>query len=259
MRERELLGVGKYVIDWRKVRETENQKRLEKIADDFCSLSDQDRQSTIIVSGTNESKLEINRLIRKNLKLENQGVMVDGLIQRDITKAQSRYSKYYHIGDMIQPQRDYLKTGLICNELYKIEKIDKYNNITVRSISGKYIKFNPMNHQKLLIYNASVIELSKGDIVKMTKNNNKLDITNGSKFKVIDLQKDFLIVTDGKRQISIDKTKPVFIDHAYASTVHGSQGMSAKNVLIELNTKSITTNKEVYYVAISRAVIDAKI
>ena len=237
----------------------DNQRRLETIAQDFSSLSAEERQNTLIVSGTNDSKLELNRLIRKNLKLEGQGVEVKGLIQRDMTKAESRYAKHYHIGDILQPQKDYLKTGLKSQELYKIEAIDARNHLTVLSSSGKQITLNPMRHQALVTYRVSSIEVSKEDVVRITKNDVQLEITNGAKFKVTALQKDRLVLTDGKRQITLKNNKPLFIDHAYASTVHGSQGTSAKRVLIDMNTKSLTTNKEVYYVAISRATTEAKI
>ncbi len=46
--------------------------------------------------------------------------------------------------------------------------------------------------------------------------------------------------------------KPLHLDHAYDTTVHASQGTTAERVLIDAATRSRTTSKDVYYVAISR-------
>jgi ATP-dependent exoDNAse (exonuclease V) alpha subunit len=46
---------------------------------------------------------------------------------------------------------------------------------------------------------------------------------------------------------------------AYASTVHSAQGLTSDKVLINLETRSLTTAKDVYYVAVSRARYEAEI
>jgi ATP-dependent exoDNAse (exonuclease V) alpha subunit len=43
------------------------------------------------------------------------------------------------------------------------------------------------------------------------------------------------------------------------ATVHGSQGMTLHSVLLDLQTRSRTTDKNLYYVAISRARYGAQI
>ncbi|MCC4622652.1 ATP-binding domain-containing protein [Xanthomonas cassavae CFBP 4642] len=53
--------------------------------------------------------------------------------------------------------------------------------------------------------------------------------------------------------------KPLHLEHAYASTVHSSQGLSNDRVLIALDTKSRTTSMNLYYVAISRARQEARV
>jgi len=45
----------------------------------------------------------------------------------------------------------------------------------------------------------------------------------------------------------------------YASTVHSAQGLTSDKVLINLETRSLTTAKDVYYVAVSRARYEAEI
>jgi hypothetical protein len=49
---------------------------------------------------------------------------------------------------------------------------------------------------------------------------------------------------------------PLHLDRAYATTVHSSQGLTAERVLVDASTRSRTTTKDVFYVAISRAQAD---
>lgn len=58
---------------------------------------------------------------------------------------------------------------------------------------------------------------------------------------------------DKGRQVELDTASAMFVGLAYASTVHSAQGLTCDKVLINLETQSRTTAKDVYYVAISRA------
>ncbi len=64
---------------------------------------------------------------------------------------------------------------------------------------------------------------------------------------------------DGKRTVELPTDRPLHLDHAYATTVHASQGTTTERVLIDAATRSRTTSQEVYYVAISRARQEARI
>jgi ATP-dependent exoDNAse (exonuclease V) alpha subunit len=66
---------------------------------------------------------------------------------------------------------------------------------------------------------------------------------------------------DGRpvRSLELLANKPMHLEHAYASTVHSSQGLTNDRALIALDTKSRTTSMNLYYVAISRARHEARI
>lgn len=59
------------------------------------------------------------------------------------------------------------------------------------------------------------------------------------------------------KPIPLMPTKKNHLDYDYCSTVHSSQGLTVDRVLINIDTKSKTTSKEVYYVAVSRARYEA--
>jgi ATP-dependent exoDNAse (exonuclease V) alpha subunit len=66
---------------------------------------------------------------------------------------------------------------------------------------------------------------------------------------------------DGRpvRSIELPTGRPLHLEHAYASTVHSSQGLTNDRTLIALDTKSRTTSMNLYYVAISRARYEARV
>lgn len=45
----------------------------------------------------------------------------------------------------------------------------------------------------------------------------------------------------------------MMLDHGYCLTVHAAQGQTCERVLVEADTKSLTSNESSYYVGISRA------
>lgn len=101
------------------------------------------------------------------------------------------------------------------------------------------------------MYQTERAELSKGDLVRVTRNDAALDLANGDRLRVAFQVRSTVVLTDGVRTIHMDASRPLHLDHAYATTVHSSQGLTTDRVFIEATTTSRTTAKDVYYVAIS--------
>jgi ATP-dependent exoDNAse (exonuclease V) alpha subunit len=102
-------------------------------------------------------------------------------------------------------------------------------------------------------------ELAAGDRVRITRNDAARDLANGDRFTVAAVNARAITLTDGRRQVELPTDRPLHLDHAYASTVHSSQGLTADRVLIDASTRSRTTSKDVFYVAISRAQQEARV
>lgn len=236
-----------------------DQERRAAVAKDFIQLPAGERDRTLIVSGTNEARREINRMVREDLGTAGKGVEFDTLIRRDTTQAERRFSKNYRVGDIIQPEKDFPRSGLKRGELYKVEDTGPGNRLTVRAESGVSITFSPMTHRQLSVYQPERAELARGDVVRITRNDAQLDVANGDRFKVADVAAGKLTLSDGKRTVELKADKPLHLDHAYATTVHSAQGLTSDRVLIDAHSKSLTTAKDVYYVAISRARHEARI
>jgi ATP-dependent exoDNAse (exonuclease V) alpha subunit len=116
-----------------------------------------------------------------------------------------------------------------------------------------------MTHRRLSVYEPERAEIAPGDRVRITRNDAALDLANGDRFTVAAVGPRTITLADGRRTVELPADGPLHLDHAYATTIHSSQGTTADRVLIDAATKSRTTAKDVYYVAISRAQQEARI
>jgi ATP-dependent exoDNAse (exonuclease V) alpha subunit len=129
----------------------------------------------------------------------------------------------------------------------------------VRSPDGVVLKFSPAQTTQLSVYTPERTELAVGDQIKMTRNDKDRDLANGDRFTVKEVREKEIIVEGGGRRITLDAHQAMYASLAYASTVHSAQGLTCDKVLINLETRSLTTAKDVYYVAVSRARYEAEI
>lgn len=233
--------------------------RREQIAKALIQLTPSERERTLIVAGTNESRREINTHIRKGLGTAGKGIEFDTLIRRDTTQAERRFAKYYRVGDAIQPEKDYPRTGLKQGELYQIKDKGPGNRLLLQNEAGEQFTINPGQHAKLSVYEPERAEITAGDKVRITRNDAALDLANGDRFTVAAVTPGKVTLQGSHRLIELDTTKPLHLDYAHVSTVHSSQGLTADRVIFDADTKSLTTAKDVYYVAISRARLEARI
>ncbi|MBZ5763346.1 conjugative relaxase [Rhizobium sp. VS19-DR104.2] len=219
----------------------------------YAELPKHERDRTLIITGTNESRKELNAGVRKALGLEGQGLGYQLLNRLDTTQAERQHSRYYKKGSVIVPERSYAN-GLRRGEHYTVLDTGPGNRLTVRDDAGQQIQFSPMRCPKLSVYSVEKTELAVGDQVKVTRNNADLDLANGDRFVVQRVDQDEIeLEGQGGRRITFDATTPMFVALAYASTVHSSQGLTCDTVLINIETASRTTTKDVYYVGVSRA------
>jgi conjugative relaxase-like TrwC/TraI family protein len=231
--------------------------RRQRLVDDFVALSPQEREATLILAGTNEARADINAKVREAVGTAGTGAEFDILIRRDSTQAERRFSKNYLVGDIVQPEKDY-KFGLQRGENYRVIDTGPGNRLTVESGAGERVNFSPMQTQ-LSLYQLERTEFAPNDRVRVTRNNAALDLATGERFKVVGIEKGAILLEGRERTVRLPTGMPLHVDHAYATTVHSAQGMTAERVLLEANTRSKTTAKDVYYVAISRAKHEARI
>lgn len=236
----------------------DRQRRI-AISQAYAALPADQRDKTLIVAGTNEARREINANVRQEIGTAGRGFDTTFLLRRDTTQEERRFSRNYDVGDTIQPERDYRCAGLVRGTLYQVEENGPGNRLKVRAADGTALEFNPHRCSNLSVYRAERAELALGDIVRVTRNDAALDVANGERFTVAARLRNSVLLRSERREVFMKTDKPVHLDHAYATTVHSSQGLTAERTFIEAVTTSRTTAKDVYYVAISRARSEARI
>ncbi|WP_063588593.1 MobF family relaxase [Achromobacter ruhlandii] len=235
----------------------DNGARYDAIASKYATLAADERRETLIVTGTNDSRNALNEATHQALGLAGRGFDFNLLTRRDTTQAERRVAKYYVAGDILQPERDYKAGNLRQTEMYRVigTAPDKPNDLVVEHIvTRERTQFNPARAAKLSVYEPVQAELCAGDWVRVTRNNAKLDLVNGGRFEVLAVTPTTVTIGGSGRRLTLDTAAgPLHLDRAYATTSHSAQGLTCDRALINAESFSRTTQRDVYYVAISRA------
>lgn len=235
--------------------------RFEKIASDYVALSDSERATTLVIAGTRYARSEVNRCIRSQLGLADQGQEFALLDRKDHTAQQARSILSYETGDLVLAQTDYASLGLKRGDTATVvERLDRC--IMLERADGVRIPWQPALATKLTAYVSVKRSLSVGDLVRVTANDRMRGLVNGDMARVSAIAPHGQTLTvcfqDG-RTVQLDGRRPLPLDHGYCSTVHSSQGQTCDRVLIEADAHSLTANENTFYVAISRARYHAQI
>lgn len=241
-------------------------ERHQAIVRDYMALTPDQRKEVLIVAGTNKDRKEINQMARQALGLLGKGKQFETLNRVDSTDAERRYAPSYKQGMIIQPEKDYKRAGLVRGELYVVDQALPGNVLVVKDRSGNRYEFNPRQATKLSVYKLEKPELSVGDLIRINRQDPKLDLTNGDRMRVVSIEGGVVQLASLKeingqpeRTVSLPTNKPLHLEHAYSATVHSAQGLTNDRVMISLNTKSRTTSQNLWYVAISRARHEARV
>ncbi|MBT2304015.1 conjugative relaxase [Variovorax paradoxus] len=230
-------------------------KRYLRVAEAYVQLPEAERRETLIVAGTNDARRAINALVREGLSLPN-GHQVEVLNNVDMTRAELKSAQSYDAGQIVVPQRSYgMASGaqLVKGEQLTVLSHDvRRNTLSVEREGGQRLEFNPAEQSMLRLYERETVDLAPGDWVRVTANDKSLGICNGERCQVGAVEPAHVMLKGGDGDIKIDRRRPMHLQHGYASTIHSAQGLTKNRVLVDANTKSLTSNRAVFYVAISR-------
>ncbi|WP_373981067.1 hypothetical protein LN047_02180 [Achromobacter sp. JD417] len=208
------------------------------------------------MTGTNKSRNALNEAVLQAMGLGGRGFEFKVLTRRDTTQAERRVASYYFVDDVIQPERDYKSGNLREGEMYRVigTATERPRDLVVeRVVTKERTQFNPARATKLSVYQPVEAELAAGDLVRVTRNNAKLDLVNGGRLRVSAVTPTTVTIEGGGRRLTLDAGSPLHLDRAYAATSHSAQGLTCDRAFINGESFSRTTQRDVYYVAISRA------
>ena len=236
---------------------TDGKERHRCIVNDYMQLSPDARKKTLILSGTNAERLELTANLRAALQVEGSlGADIftmRSLRSLDRTEAQLRYACAYAEGEVVVPVRDYRRYGLKKQVQYTVLSRDiTQNQVMVAAPDGSAITFDPSRCADKMTYAVQEIAIASGEQMRWTRNDTERGVRNGQMVTVaaVDAKGTAILKDASGNEIAVELSGQQYLDYALVSTTYSSQGKTADQVLVAVDS---TISKEGLYVAVSRA------
>ena len=203
-----------------------------------------DHKDTIIVTGLNRDRKELNSIIREELKGKNKlgredyrFITKESKSLKDIDK---RFAQSYQAGETIVVNER--GSGVRKGTEGRIVKVDNdYHRITIKTKKGQLQEIDLVRHgHKLKSYTENKASFSKNDKIIFLENSKTLNVQNGLTgfVKSVNVNGDVAITIQGQnRDVAFNINDDYnYIDHGYAVTDYKSQGKTTKNVFVHAPT-----------------------
>lgn len=194
-------------------------------------------ESTVIITPFNKERLEINDAIRR--ALINEGKIGVKQYQQSIleskgwTRAQLKEAVYYTRGDVVRFNRAYRSLNVTKGEYLTVTGIDQTKGqVELTNDRGEVLTWSPNKVNQVEVYNAKERELAQGDLIRITRNDDTLK--NGEVGRVERIRGEVATVRFGNESHELNLNTHRHWDHAYASTVHASQGTTKTSAVLML-------------------------
>jgi conjugative relaxase-like TrwC/TraI family protein len=230
--------------------EEKNLALVEAAAAKFLALSDEEKEKTLLITGTNQVRADLNKKIREALrqqkKLSAEQKTITVIEKIDATRAQRARASWYKKQLKNQKLLVQLK-----DQRYTIETVtDK--KIILQDSSGKKIakKFEAMKAAQ--VFQQKTLDICQHELVQFRLNDKKLGVKNGDKAIIQDIRENTitLLLHNGK-EIHLDKAHLAALEYAYAVTTHSNQGATVDRTIVVGEASRVAT-ANLAYVALTR-------
>jgi conjugative relaxase-like TrwC/TraI family protein len=227
----------------------------ELIAAEYLDLSPTQRAKTLIVSGTNDTRLKITAAIREGLRASGTigpDLPARQLVDYKFTKIENRYAHNYNVGDIVVPIRNYKQLEKGKSYVVAGKEAD---NLVLRSSDGERL-ITDLDFDKAH-YHEQAIGVAAGDRLRWSKNDSSLERRNGQEFTIESTVEHLANIKyrDGRTE-AIDLRQAHHFNLAIATTIYSSQGKTSERVFVAADGMQ---SSESVYVAASRARSELKI
>ena len=253
--------------DRREAARLDNGDVIKRLASDYVALPREQRNSTLVITSTNEDRQALNRAIRSGLELRGDlgaSVEVQTLRKADLSAVELKKSSSYEPGQVVEVREDYRRAQLARGAQFTVVESGK-NSLRVMDAEGKERRIDPAQI-KLQAYDKEARSLAIGERVRWTENHRAqradhpleegLRVRNGAGATVEAIAADggrITVRTDAGERIELDVGGGQKIDYAYASTSFSAQGLTVDAVMIHHNCESGQHGDRETYVSLTRA------
>lgn len=240
-------------------------QRYQRIAMDYAGLSRTERDTTLILTGTNAARTELNGAVRNALKaqgeLDGPHKSIQVFQRKDLTGAEQKRLDRHAVGDAVWFQQDYRSLGVERGEMYRIATVNA-DHVVARNAAGREIAYSParLSANGFQLGRVEEREIAAGDQLRVTGSDRTLGIRNGERGQVEALSGDALVLrtTEGERK-TLHTNRVLPVEHGYAATGHSAQGLGADRVLLDKDAQARTTDHRSFYTDLTRARLAAVI
>jgi len=224
------------------VREVKEGRAIEQLVKDIVALSPAERDRTIVITAYNKDRQQINEGVREGLKqrgeLSRKETAHEVLESKGWTRAVLKEAQYYQPGDVVRFGRDYKALNAAKGEYMRVIDASGAQRgvVTLRKEDGTLIAWEPRKNNKVEVYESEVRGLTVGDLIRITRNEGELKNGEVGRIRALNGDKATLELRQGKDAVThdIDLKQNRHWDHAYASTVHASQGSTQHRTLFHI-------------------------
>jgi conjugative relaxase-like TrwC/TraI family protein len=243
------------------------QERITAIAKDYAD----DPKGTIIVSPDNASRRAINQAVREELQARGALEMAERPVRvltprSDMTGADRAWADRYQPGDILHYTRGSKEIGIKAGSYARVIATNSSDNVlTVQTVDGRRVQYDPSRLRGISAYTETQRLFAAGDRIQWTAPNRELGIANRDLGTIQKIAEDgrIAMLMDGSKEglITFEPSEMRHFDHGYAVTSYSSQGLTAKRVLVNIDTKMHPDliDRRLAYVSISRGSHDARI
>lgn len=243
----------------------QREARLKRIAREYAK----EPHGTLVVSPDNQSRREINELIRRELqaagRVEAKSHRVKVLEARpELAGADRAWAGQYQRDDVVRYAKGSKQHGIEKGEYARVVRVnEKENRITVARENGARVSYDPRRLQGVAVYRQAEREIARGERVQFTAPSRELRVANREQGVVEKVGKDgeLRLKMDSGRTVSFNAKQHPHLDHGYAVTSHSGQGQTADRVLVHAESKrgEHLVNNRLAYVSVSRGRLDAQV
>jgi len=241
-------------------------ERLKEIALEYVKQP----QGTMVVSPDNQSRIEINQVIHREMQeagqVDHREHRVRVLVARqEITGADRQWAEQYEPGDTVRYTKGSKTHGIEPRGYTRVERVNaKDNLLTVKRENGEQLSYDPRRLQGVTLYRETERSFAQGDRIQFTAPNREQHVANRElgTIEKIDASGNLRLRLDSGREVAFNIKDNPHLDYGYAVTSHSSQGQTADRVFVHVDTEQAgekLVNRRLAYVAVSRGRYDAQI
>ena len=221
------------------------------------------RASTAILAPTHGIRAEVAATVREGLAsegvLRGKEIEIRRLVSRGLTRPQTGDVRNWDEGDAAVFHHDLWGGKAKAGEVFTVDAVDGERAELVHE-DGRVLKVKPggkLLRYQLELHETATIRLRAGDEIRWTRNDNRRDLVNGGRARVLSVGANAVrFRTADGRGLNLSRDDPQLrhIDHAYSSTVHGAQGTSTDRVIAVLDSgHGALADQATFYVEVTRA------